>query len=85
MASALFLVLLLIGAGALAINRVALRGWAAAAILAGLAALAVTRGGLYILPGLMIMAGFLFAGLAVTSLRRRMLTGPAYDLSLIHI
>jgi acyl-CoA dehydrogenase len=79
MASALFLVLLLIGAGALAINRVALRGWAAAAILAGLAALAVTRGGLYILPGLTIMAGFLFAGLAVTSLRRRMLTGPAYD------
>lgn len=80
MANALFLVLLLIGAGALAINRVALWGWAAAAVLLGFAAYGITNGDLYVLPAMTIVAGILFAALAVTGLRRRMLTEPTYDI-----
>ena len=64
MANALFLVLLLIGAGALAINRVALWGWAAAAVLLGFAAYGITNGDLYVLPAMTIVAGILFAALA---------------------
>ena len=79
MAGALFLVLLLVGAGALAINRVALWGWAVAAILGGFAAYFVTGGALYILPAITIIAGVLFAALCVTGLRRRMLIEPTYN------
>ncbi len=79
MATTLYLVLLLVAAGALAINRVPLWGWAAAALVGGLAGYVITAGGLWILPAMTLIGGLTLAALSVGSVRRRLLTGPAFD------
>jgi acyl-CoA dehydrogenase len=79
MATTLYLVLLLVVAGTLAINRVPLWGWAVAALAGGIAGYVMTSGGLWMLPALTLVGGLTFAALSVGSARRRLLTGPAFN------
>ena len=79
MANALYLVVLLIGAGAPGMNRAPLWAWALGALLAGAAGFALSGGGLLVLPALTLLLGLTFTALSFAPLRRRLLTAPAYD------